>query len=238
MARILNNQLLLGSVIALAIYWTLGIILPTPYTSMAVSFLLLAGGTFAAWRYVPPAFEIVILKRRVETVKDEADYYPVVGNAAVAFGAVYSGIFGLIWYYYGMPPEWSGTAYSSFGRAMMAAGFFFIWAGPTVPRAGIQVSNVAWLLVVISIAITAAFMAGIRVATPENGGVDFGFTRIHGKDYPTCPLDKPYWVSSSGKVHGLDSKFRSMVIPRKCFSTQADAMKAGYTSSDVAGAYQ
>lgn len=234
MKKLLGNQLLFGTIVAFMVYWTLGAILPNPIISTTVSFLLLLGGGFASWKYVPPAFEIVALNRRVDEVQNERDYYPVYGSALLAIGSVYSGLFGLVWastwMMTGIQPDWSGTALSSFGRALMAGGFLFLFLGPSESKQGIRLPNLAWLLVVVFLCMAASFVVGLRIGSPDDRST-WQFFKVHGESRILCPHDKPYWISSSGKIHGPYSRWRSTVIPRQCFQSQSDAMKAGFTAA-------
>lgn len=230
MKKLLDNQLLFGSLVAFLLYWTLGAILPNPIISTTVSFLLLLGGGFASWKYVPPAFEIVALNRRVEEVQNERDYYPVYGSALLAMGSLYSGIFGLVWaimwFVTGDQPDWTGTAISSFGRAMMAGGFLFLFLGPSESKQGIRLPNLAWLAVIIFLCMIASFVVGLRIGSPD---ANWEFLKIHGQQRPYCAPSKPFWVSSKGKIHGPLSQYRGSVIPKACFSSEQEAIKAGYS---------
>jgi len=227
--KLLGNQLLFGSLVAFTIYWTLGLILPNPIISTTASLLLFIGGCVSSWKYVPPAFEIVALNRRVEDVQNERDYYPVYGSALLALGAVYTGLFGLTWsltwWFTGTQPDWSGTAISAFGRALMAGGFLFLFLGPAEPRDGLRLPNVAWLAFVIFLCIAAAFLAGVKVATPEDTQT---FFKIHGRNIAACDASNPYWISSSGRIHGPLSPYRWQIKPKQCFPTQQAAIDAGY----------
>lgn len=228
MAKILSNQLLFGTIVALIIYWTLGTILPSPYISTTASFLMLMGGGFASFRYMPPAVQIVILNRRVEDVPNERDYYPVYGSALLGLGAVYTGLFGMLWALSGYPPEWTATVYSSFGRALMAGGFLLLFLGPSESKEGIKLPNLAWLIVIILIAISASFLAGIRVASTPDDRETWKFLKMHGESRPACDASKPVWISSSGTIHPQLSKYRSLVIPKQCFATEKEAIEAGF----------
>lgn len=231
MKRILENQLLFGTITAFLLYVTLGITVPGPYIPNAASILLLIGGGLACWKYVPPAFEIVVLNRRVEEVVNERDYYPVYGSALLALGSVYTGMFGLGWSTGMIPADWAGTWVSRMGHALMALGFFFLWAGPSAPKEGLRLPNVLWLVFVTALVIFSSILVGIKIATPDDTDL-IRFFKVHGENRAACSSSRPIWGTSKHRYHTPMSPYRGMVTPQFCFETEEEAMQAGFVSGE------
>lgn len=227
MPKIRDNRLLLGSLIAVTLYWVVGILTPNPYVSSVSSLMLLIAGAMTLYRYVPVTYDIVARGQRAEGV-DETGHRAVYGTTLLAAGSFYVGLFGLLWVYFGQPQDWLGTPSSGFGRAMMAAGFWLMYTSPDANRDDIRLPNPFWLAAFIAVAVLAAFFAGTRVQGQDD---DFSwrFLQLHGDDRPVCPRSRPIWGSSSHRYHGTDSPYRDLVIPIRCFEDEKEARAAGFS---------
>lgn len=45
---------------------------------------------------------------------------------------------------------------------------------------------------------------------------------------PICPPEQSVWASSNKRYHQVDSKYRAMVIPKWCFTSEAEAQSMGF----------
>jgi len=230
----MNNRLLLGSLLALLAYWTTGYLTPAPWLSSFASLGLLVFSAFSAWRYGMPAFEIVVLGRRSGEEGAEGSHLAIYGTALIALGSFYIGTFGLLWVYFDQPAHWLGTPASGFGRALAAAGFLMLYSSPDVTRTGIRLPNVIMLTVIALAAMLLAFFLGTQVRDDEAGSAEhIRFMQRHGDDRPMCSPAKPIWVSSHGHAyHTPDSPYRALVVPVRCYPSEAAAQAAGYAAAN------
>lgn len=227
MQRITGNSLLLGIVAALLTYIVISIIVPSPVFAVGMSVMLMLSAALVCRRYLPTTYDIVVNKLRHGA---DNSHLVVFAVSLLALGAIYTGAYGVAWEYWGRPAEWVGTWYSRLGQLMNISGFLCLAFSPDFSAGPPKLKNAIIVAVLFVVSVTAAFVAGNRSSAYVDDGI-FQFRKVHGADRPTCPASMPYWVSSSGKIHGADSKYRSMVIPKHCFQSQSDAMKAGFTST-------
>lgn len=160
-----SNNLLVISALSVLIYCVAGLILPDPYLSSASSFALMAFGAITLLRYAPVAYDIVINGRRLADDGKEGSHLAVFGTALLAAGAVYVGIFGFVWVLYGQPVSWTGTAVSGFGRALMAAGFWLMYASPEVVKRDMRVPGLTWLAAIVTASMLTGIFLGSQLET-------------------------------------------------------------------------
>lgn len=158
-----NNYLFIGTVTAIVLYWLLGIFIPQPYLSSTSSFALLFFGAAVFLRYAPVAWEVLFNNKRMEGEGQDGSHLAVLGTAMLAAGSVYVGIFGLAWVLSGQPSHWLGTPISGFGRALMAGGFWLMYASPEVVRRDIRVPGLTWLIVIISASVLTGLVLGYQL---------------------------------------------------------------------------
>lgn len=226
MQRITGNSLLIGILGVLITYVAISIIVPSPVFAVGMSVMLMLSAALVCRRYLPTTWDIVVNKLRHGA---DNSHLVVFGISLLAVGAIYTGIYGVAWEYADRPAAWVGTWYSRLGQLMNISGFLCLAFSPDFSAGPPKLKNAIIVAVLFAVSVTAAFVAGNRSSSYVDEEL-FQFRRVHGEYRPTCPPDKPYWISSSGKIHGIDSKYRSMVIPRKCFQTQSEAMKAGFNA--------
>ncbi|PWE56742.1 hypothetical protein DEM27_10285 [Metarhizobium album] len=226
--KTINNRLLLGTLVAIALYWLAGLVTPNPYLSSAMSLTLLVSGSITAFVYAPQTYRVVFQQQR-DTVDDFGSYshLGVYGIMLLALGSCYVGLYGFLWVVLGQPDSWLGTATSGFGRAMMTAGFAMMTFSPIATRRVERMPNLVWLVICGSLALFLAFLAGTRMPTlPEDDSARF--YRLHGNYRPPCPEDRPIWVGQGRAYHTPDSPYRDQVIPTRCYRTEKEAQAAGY----------
>ncbi len=156
MTRFFPNPLLRNGIVLLLLYVMMGVTVPNPYVSSAMSLLSLMAGVAMFSRYAETSYEILFKGER----SSGGGHLAVLGASIQSAGVIYSGLFSLIWIYYGQPPEWTGTAVSSFGRGLVAVGFWMMTVSvddPTVPS---KYPSGFWRMVFIACAIVVAFVAG------------------------------------------------------------------------------
>lgn len=227
MARIIDNRLLVNSMLGVVGYWILGMVTPDPYVASVASLVLILSGGLLVYRYSRATYAIVVEGDRGEDAADRGSHLAVYGAWLMAVGAFYSGMFALVWVFAGQPAEWTGTAVSSFGRALMAAGFVLMYLTPDAMRGPIRAPNALLLLVMFLVAVAGAFVAGANFRSPDTALVS-RFVQFHGSDRPICPDDRPVWGSTKGIYHSPQSIYRDMIIPVRCFKTVDEAVAAGY----------
>jgi hypothetical protein len=162
----MNNHLLIGSVILVALYWLLGAVTPNPYVFTGASLLVVLTSGVVLWRYGPTAWDILWNQRRSPAEGGGGSHYAIYGITLVALGAFYSGMFGLLWSWYETPQSWTGTATSGFGRALMAAGFVLNYISPDASRGVSKLPSLFWLATFSFVLIVIGFVVGTQFASP------------------------------------------------------------------------
>lgn len=150
----------LGAIVA---YWLSGVIIPSPFTSSTASLALLVFGTITFFRYAPVAISFLVEGRPNVDDHQDGSRLAVLGTAMLAAGAVYSGSFGLWWVIVGQPEYWLGTPTSGFGRALMAGGFWLMYASPDVVHRDMRVPGVAWLTIIVMASILTGILLGSQL---------------------------------------------------------------------------
>lgn len=224
MRRITDNHLLLSIMTVIASYIVTNYVLPNAVFARSMSIALMISGCFALWSFAPTAWDIVIKKLRLE--KDNSAHFVVLGVTLLAIGSVYQGGYGFIWDYLQRPDSWVGTWYSRLGQLSMISGFFMLFRSPDITSGPIKIKNAILLAVLIALSLIGAFLAGRGSASVDD---DLSlYFRVHGYQRPYCDASRPFWVSSSGRIHDRLSPYRNQIIPKACFSTQQAAIDAGY----------
>ncbi len=217
----MNNRLLMGSVVVVGAIWLIGPLIPNPYVSSAASLFLLVVGIGMLWRYSPAIWGIVFRQKRSEKAGEEGSHLFAYGAFLAALGSVYSGLFGLVWTFAGTPETWTGTTTSSFGRMLMAAGFYLQLISPDVRYGALRPArSLAWI-----VAMVVAFFAGRYLAIPAAEREQWPAVM---SDRPVCPPERPVWGSSAHVYHTVDSPYRNLIYPIRCFMTEAEAASAGW----------
>jgi hypothetical protein len=156
-----KSNILIVTLVAVAVYWLFGMFSPEPYVSSFASFALLVFGGVALARYAPAAWDVAANGRRLSDDGKDGSHLAVYGIAMLAAGSVYLGLFGLVWVLNGQPEAWTGTAMSGFGRALMAGGFWLMYISPDVVQRDMRVPSLAWIAVVV----VASVLTGIYLGT-------------------------------------------------------------------------
>jgi len=223
----IENKLLVGSLVGIALYWLIGLTTPLPYVNVAASFCLLFGGAFTLYRYSRAAYEVVILDREWEDAIANKGRIGVYGIWLLALGSTYVGFSSLAFQWYGEPKSWIGSPGLGFGRYIMAAGFALMFYSPYAYSGSVKKPGPYLLATAFVIAIIAAYFLGSK-ASEQPTDASLVFSSMHGPNRPSCSPSQPVWATEAKTFHALDSRFRGQVIPSKCFETEEDAVKAGY----------
>jgi hypothetical protein len=222
--KLFNNRLLLGTILALAIYWGTAVVATGAFMTAVVGILLLSFGGLNLLFYSATAYRVVVIGDRSDI--DAGSHLAVYGAWLLSFGAVWSGCFRLLWIYYQQPDTWTGTAYSGFGSACMAVGFLHTFLGPQATETGVRVVGTMWIVGAVIIGLCAGMLLGTQLdATAYD---PFRIHRSYSGDRPWCPPDREVWGAASGVYHSADSPYRSQVVPTRCFKTVAEAEAAGF----------
>lgn len=230
MARIVDNRLLLNSLLGVLLYWLFGMLTPDPYTASVAALVLILASGLLAYRYSRAVYAVVIRGDRGDK-EDRGSHLAVYGAWLIAVGAFYTGVFTLIWLFANQPTSWTGTAVSSFGRALMASGFVLMYLTPDAMRGPIRAPNALLLLIMFLVAVAGAFVAGANFNGSDTTLVS-RFVQFHGSDRPVCPDDRPVWGSTRGVYHPPQSIYRDMIIPVRCFRTIDEAVAAGFRKAN------
>jgi hypothetical protein len=158
--KILDNRLLLNGLLLFAFYWLVAPLVPKPYVSSAMSLLSLSAGTLMFSRYAEQTWQILWHRERSEA----GSHYAILGASLVSLGVVYSGIYSLLWIYFGQPDDWTASATSSFGRGLVAVGFFLMAISPDTDNVGAGYPIGFWRSLGVLLAIILAFIAGTHFA--------------------------------------------------------------------------
>lgn len=220
----IKNRLLLGTILFNIVYWAGAPFVPGPNLSGLVSFLLIAAG-IGLLVFYREGFADVLLRRK----RDEAEpgaHLSLFGAFVAGFGAVFSGIFNILWVREGMPAEWVGTAPSNYGRIVTAIAFACLVWGPHVGQGAGQWPRRSTIIAAAGIAVLA-FVVGTQVNVGEPQTWPPGVW--YGADRPVCAPGRKVWgVESSRIYHTEQSRYRNLVVPDRCFHNEWEARAAGY----------
>lgn len=164
MNRLRRKPLLLSSIIFLALYWAIGAVAANPYVSSASSLALLLAGVLTLGRYAQTTYQILFLDLRNNETGSEGSHLAIYGATLLAAGASYNGLFGLLWVYFGQPEDWTGTATSSFGKALMVVGFWLLYVGPEPPSVSPRAFSAMWIFTAVAVAVLIGIVAGMNLA--------------------------------------------------------------------------
>lgn len=224
MQRIAGNTLLLAILSVFGSYVLISLLVPSAIFAVAMSVSLMLSAALVCRRYLPTTYNIVVNRLRS---REDGSHFLIFGITLLALGAIYTGVYGIAYEYYGRPVEWVGTWYSRLGQLMNISGFLCLAFSPDFSEGPPKLKNAIIVAVLFAVSVTAAFIAGNRSRDLIDDDV-LRFSMIHGADRPTCGPDKPIYVSASGMIHNRFSKYRSMIIPRRCFETERQAVEAGF----------
>jgi len=157
-----TNWLLIRAIGILVAYCIIGFLTPKPYVSSIIGMGALMVGGMMFVRYVETCYEIVVKQLRS---KEGGGHIAILGAGSVGFGLVYSGMFRVIWSYFGSPPEWTGTALSSFGLFMMVLGSYLIARAPDAVQVRSRFPSGFWQKTGVLMLIILAFVAGTHFAS-------------------------------------------------------------------------
>ena len=225
MHRITGNSLLFGILLVLMVYVIISIIVPSPVFAVGMSVMLMLSAAIVCRTYLPTTYDVVVNKLRNGV---DNSHLVIFGISLLAIGAIYTGIYGICYEYAGRPDAWVGTWYSRLGQLMNISGFLCLAFSPDFSAGPPKLKNSIIVAVLFIVSVCAAYVAGNRSTAYVDDEL-FQFRKVHGENRIPCPSDKPYWISISGKIHGPLSRWRSAVIPKQCFASQSEAMKAGFS---------
>lgn len=126
MIKFRGNWLLLQVALIYAGYAAMAFFVPRPYVASAVSILALMAGFLLLSRYIGKALDILLRMERGEF----GGHNSILGATEMSSGVVYSGMFRLLWVYFGQPETWVSTGLSSLGLFMIAKGAYRLALSP------------------------------------------------------------------------------------------------------------
>lgn len=220
MGKIVSNRLLAISILMLCLYWLTASLIPHPYLSITNNTFLFVVSSVGLWRYRQTVSDILFRQERVEGEKGYGGYLAVYGIFLVFLGSFYGAIFSTVWIYSGQPITWLGSAYAQFGRFLTICGFGCMAFSPDITREGFILPDRLWAIILVMLLL---FGAGIWVGT-----------RVESKEIsyligaPVCPKGMDIIGTSRKTYHLPESRYRALIVPRKCFRTETEAKAAGY----------
>lgn len=161
MKKLTDNYLLLASISFLVLYWTIAPLIPKPFIRNVISILSVVVGVGMIERYAVAFYRVLFKRERDGT----GAYLAVFGATLAGIGVVFSGMFAILWIYFGMPPEWSATATSSFGMGLICIGVWLITISPDTPRPDSNYPPGFWLKIFWLFGLVAAFVAGAHFSS-------------------------------------------------------------------------
>lgn len=166
-----TNRLLSWALGLFVAYFAIGMLTDPLWYSVVISAFLLVGGVFVAARSVPEAIDLV---RKDEVGPGEL---AVIALALISTGAVWSGAFNMVYTWYGRPESWIGPI-SSFGRALVAAGFIVLFLSPDATKQGIRWPRWYVLLAAACVIAVVSFLIGFTLNLgPDKTSDIFSTTR-------------------------------------------------------------
>lgn len=154
--HIRGNWLLISLTVVYASYIAIGWVTPRPYISNIVAIMALIAGAFMFSRYAGKAWDILWYRERGPYGAHDA----VLGAAELSLGAVYSGMYRLVWNYFEQPEPWVGTWFSSLGLFMIAKGMYRMYRSPVEGASEIGFPDGFWNVAMWVIGLMLAFIAG------------------------------------------------------------------------------
>lgn len=225
MPAIRNNRLLLAVLLFNLVWWSGGSFIPGTHLSGVVSFLLVASGIGLMAFYWNGFIDVVV--RRKRDPDEPGAHFSLFAAFVAGFGAVFSGIFNIMWVRAGSPVEWTGTVYSNYGRILTATAFFCLVFAPHVGRGAAQWPKQSTLIAGSAAAVLLAFVIGTQVNPSEP--TTWPASVWYGADRPVCAPGRPVWgVEASHIYHTEHSRYRNLVVPDRCFHNEWEARAAGY----------
>jgi len=153
----LRGNWLLWSLVAIyAAYVGIGYATPRPYISSVVGIMSLLAGSFMFARYAGKAWDILWYRERGKYGAHNA----ILGAAELALGMVYSGLFRLLWNYFGQPDTWQATWFSSLGLFMIAKGAYRMAISPADEVGTPHFPDGFWNVLLWVFGLVIAFAAG------------------------------------------------------------------------------
>ena len=223
------NYLLVASMVGVAAYWIGAPFISNPYLSILCSMLLMIGATLVLIQYAPDAYRVVVKRWRSNDPggRGQGSHLAIFGIFIIAFGSVFAGVYALWWAASGQPGSWIGSAAANFGRACHAIGFVLMQVSPNVTRTGIRFTR-SWIVIAIgaTILILIGFWIGVSVRIVEASTSERSWAPFHSNG-AMCPIGS-VWGSSNRIYHTVDSPYRRLVIPRRCFINEAQARREGF----------
>lgn len=159
-AHLTTHRLLSWALSLFVAYFAVGFLVDPLWYSVVISAFLLVGGVFVAARSVPEAIDLI---RKDEVGPGEL---AVIALALISTGAVWSGAFNMIYAWYDRPEHWIGSV-SSFGRAMIAVGFYVLFLSPDATDQGIRWPKWYLLLAAAIVIAVVSFLIGFTFGAPD-----------------------------------------------------------------------
>ena len=225
---ITSNRLLGWSVAAFCAYWIVGGLLDGEYLTGFASLLVLVFGALTSIRYTPRAWEVVVNQwRNTDSEDGDGSHLAAYGVALFSNGAVYVGIYGLVWLAMGQPASMLSTALSGFGRAMMGAGLALMFFSPDVSRRGLRLPTKLWFIGIAVVVLLSAFFIGVRVG--RNDSALNTTIRLSALEPCGPSAIKGNITRAGGKLyHRPGGPYYAVTRPEKCFGTEQAALAAGF----------
>lgn len=214
MTRIATNSLTGWAVALLVCYLIATAVVPGLWLAVSVRIALLLAGVAALMEWGPSAFNLLKERRGPEASRGEI--LSLLGIATISLGVVYSSLWGIAWYVWDTPTDWTATGHSMFGTYLTAIGLGLVYRSTDIKREVVRPVN-WWVIVAVMIVVAAAsFVAGAKFTSREVRA------EIRLAE-AACPVA----VSQRGICHTLSSPYRAQVRPVRCFPTVAAAKAAG-----------
>ena len=138
-------------IVAIVIYWSISILVPDTYLTIATSIALTVFGIITLVRYAPAAHDVVIYGKQLHDDGKDGSHLAILGTTFLSIGAVYTGAVNLLH----IP--------SNVGNAVMAAGLWLMYASPDVVRRDMRVPGLAWLLIIMIASVLTGMFLGSQL---------------------------------------------------------------------------
>lgn len=225
MGKLWSNRIVRGLGLFLIAYWSIGLTVPGAWWSASLAGMLLVTSAIMLVSYAPAAYEVV----KSGEIGD--DRLSLLGLFLLAAGAVYNGIFGLLWTIAGSPMDWLQTATSTFSRGLFIAGFVLLTLSPGVTKEGIRFP--AWgrmFLAFLAVAVIA-FLFGFNFQNSEAAMRE----APHLLTAYDCKASEPVKgnITRDGRMlyhRPIDAAYRS-TVPERCFRSERAAQVAGFVKA-------
>lgn len=153
-----SNYLLTFLAIGLGTYLILDDYIINPIVTCGFAIMGMLLGAAIVIRYWPGFWDVLINGKRSQSAGGA--HLAIIGITFIAFSIIYSGLYSLLWSFFGRPETWIGSPSSQIGRVLMIVGCLGIYFAPDITDQQLPKHSFLGLTLIITGAAIVSFMLG------------------------------------------------------------------------------